>query len=967
MVEQLKNISTENVAHHRSILENVRNKIPYLSSAVQQTTLISQIEKARQPTLEKFQDLKKETDKQSKIFIQRSSLYTTVCLLHSWCNNGIATQEDDNKLKLIVKNLSTHNNSGFFSIRKAMKKYFPQLPSIRMFFLYFLFIGWLPNLYIQRSLNKILDYSRVRLKKGDNLPLLGNKLLATLNTYLSDYNRTVQRFRDDKTNLIGDRDAFIKKELHKQELLGYPSIDHLHKNFARAASREDTRPSFRALSNPIKKFQLLNYKLLKQYANFPRTLLLPFAFTIGIIPYLVARITEFIPNRVIKTAHSSIIKYFMPTVIKNTLEAVSQPEFSHAINSFLCDVIQDLLNEMNKRPEEKSIDETPNIVNEALNQEIKKFSELVYTLLKNEPYKTQEELQYIKKHGPDPKSNLERLLKLLTTKGYVDRAWITPIFIEALHLNIVDGFNLLFAKPERLEEYLCNLIVLLNKVFDYVPDPNTTEGRALKEEMKEKQKRREKLVDEVIEKGINLATEDKLNESLYMLSRHQKENLLVSYRKIQKKASDRLPNLSQDAVDILNSSNYVHLTSVQAKHAKEDIEKAMRDIERLFISVSNVLSNENGPVKSQMTRHLRSFLQDEQTLKDSIIKINHLHDRKEGLKLIKTELEKLKHTLESPFQTSSNQIAAIENHLIKLNQINKDHQFDLIIAEYKKLEDQLKKIQAHSVFATKLQEILNTTFFSNNLIFILAKAQKEYLLHLSSKSKEQALVRARNKMLAFLKHLESFSFPQDVHEIKLAMKKILEAQNPSQLNEDYKNALSLVRKKIAKHKSLNQDEQDVLPNYFDKCKVTIEKHLAAFPMMTQETLTELIKQAELLTMTVEKMQKSLDGIGKQGFTDNIDMVTIVKILGSMASFGVGYLGVISKSLSIGLGTTALGSTIFTPIGGIKKLASSAAVPLAKSTADSAYGIITNQSFYEGLIHAYMKQFIDYVKKTKGHL
>lgn len=976
MAESVKSIGNASFAQQKSIFEKVKNKVSYFKP-VSHTDLISQIEREKNPTLEKIQDLKKETDSQSKKFVEKASLYTTVSLLHFFSNNGTSSLNDDNKFRLIVKDLSSKKNPGFFSIVSAMKSYFPNLSSFKIFFFYFLFAGWLPNLYIERSLDKILHFSRNKLKEGYNLPVLGSKLLGTANTYLANYNRTVQRFRDDKKNPIGDRDSFIRQELKRPELLEYPSVDHLHKYFAKAASREETRPSFRYLSNPIRKFQLLDFQFLKKHLNFVRTILMPFTIIICIIPYFIARMTEYIPNWIIKKVQTILISYSMPCVLKNTLESVSQSGFTHSINTVLCQVIQDLLTEMKKKPEEKTIDDTPNIVNESLDKDIHKFSELLYTLLTNEPCKTQESLQYFKEHGPECKSWMEKFIRSATQKGWLDRQMITPIFVASLHAFIVDGFNLLFAKPEKLEQYLCTLIALLNKLFEYVPDPESDEGKALLEEMKEKHKRREKLVDDLIEKGINIATEDKVNEyfptCLNMLSKHQKENLLLAYRKAQMKASDKIPNIDRDAADILNTSGIVQPNAIQAKHAKEDIQKAMRDMERLFISIGNVISEHNDPVKAKMTNHLKPFMKNEQILKDCIIQINRLHDRKENLKLIKTHAESLKTSI-ATFSNNPKQLAAIEDILLKLTEINKkqkEPQFDKIMTEYNKLYDQLKKIKTHDIVAGELEKLLTTTFFTNNLIFKLAKAQKEYLLNPASKNNEQILSSARDKTQTFLKQLESLGYLEDINEIKSAMKKILDAQHAYQIEELYQNALSCVRKKMVKHKSLNQDEQTVLSSHFEKCGRNIEKYLSDFPKMLQETHNELIKHAEILTSTVEQMQKSLGDIGKQGLADKLDAITITKILGSIASFSAGYLSYIGKALSLAAGFSALGSTVITPsgmgIGAGKILASKIAVPIAKSAVDSTWGVVTNPSFYEGLIHAYMRQFINYVKEIKGNL
>lgn len=951
MVEPIKPIACNSVPPNPAIFGEVKKSKP----TAPQTELISDIEKARLPTIQKKGPLKEETDYQAKKFVEKSSLYTSVCLLHSFCNDGPVTQDADRNISKVVKELSKQKSPGFFSIRKAMNKYFPQLSFFRMFFLYFSVLWWLPKFYIERSIDPILEFSRTHSKDGNNLPILGSNLLGTMNTYLADYNRTVQRFRDCKENPLGDRDGYVRQELHKPELLGYPSIDLLHKDFAKAASRKNIRPAFRGFSDPIKKLQFLDFVFLTKTAAPIRTILLPITFILGIIPYLLARVIEFIPNKIIKKCHPFLIKYFTPTVMKSTLDAVSKPGFSHAINSFLCDVIQDLLIEMKKKPEERSIEEIPNVVNEALSKDIRKFSELVYALLKNEPYKTQEELQHIKEHGPDPKSFLERLAKLLTSKGYLDRSLIDPTFVDALHANIIEGFNLLFSKPERLEEYLCKLIVLLNTVFEYDPDPNSEEGKALLEEMTEKQNRREQLVNEVIKKGINLASDDYINSAMNILSRNQKENILVSYRKILKKASDNLPEIAQDSLDILHSSGLDQPNSSQIKIAEVDIDKTMRDLLRFFTSISNLIPHEDGPVKSKMEKHLKPFLESENALKNCILQIKDLHDQKDGLKTLTEELQNLKHTFAST-ENSSKKILKVKELLRKLNEINKKHQFDHILLEYKEFEDQLKKIDFHKEFSESLQELLTTTFFSNNLIHNLAKAQKDCLLHPNSESNQQALIIARNKVQNCLRQIESNESSQDVLEIKLAMKKLLDSQHPQHLEEVYKDLQSLVRKKIAKHKSLHRDEQTVLPKFYETFSTTCEKQILDYPNLTKVTHKELIKQAEILKTTVEKMQLSLGDIQKQSYTEKIDTAAIAKLLSAVASIATYYLGFFKTSIGLGL----VASRLALP-GIVKRAANSIFVPLAKSTADNAYGVITNQPFYEGLIHAYMRQFIDYQK------
>jgi hypothetical protein len=616
---------------------------------------------------------------------------------------------------------------------------------------------------------------------------------------------------------------------------------------------------------------------------------------------------------------------------------------------------------MQKRPEEKNIEDIPNIVNEALCEKIRKFSQLVYTLLKEEPYTTQEELKYLKHHGPDPQSFLERILKLFTSKGYIDRNLITPIFIDAFCTNIEDGFNYFCARPEKLEEYLFNLITLLNRVFDHIPDSNTSEGKALLEEMQEKQKRREKLVREAITKGIAQASDDKIADITGVgMTKHQYENLLISYRKLQKRATSKergLPKIEEDVRAIFDST-FVYPTVAQAFQAKQQIEKTMLDIERLFIAISNVMSTENGPVRRRMVKDLKVFVQDERTLKDAIIAIKAKHDQKVSSQSLVEELRNLTLTI-----NTKPSLSVIERHLQRLNEINKNHQFDEILVECKNLEKQLQKIKQHHTFARRLQEILRTSFFKNNILQTLAKVQKDYSNNPRSAKIASRRNRIKEEIQAVLTELENVVTETDLQEIIRAINNILNSSAPK-VNQAYESAISLIEKKIAEHNASHTNEINILPICYINVKKHIETHTATIPNTLESINTELIQQIEILQTTVDKMQRSVSDIGKHSFIDSLDGITISKILASLSSFGSSLFGLFPY-FSIGLGTVSLASTFITPSGIARNAASSVAVPLAERAAKNGYNLaITNDVFYEGLFRAFMRSFIDYIKETE---
>ncbi|NGX36606.1 MAG: hypothetical protein K1000chlam1_01455, partial [Candidatus Anoxychlamydiales bacterium] len=699
------NTNTANLTQ-QSWVSKIREKVPFIPAAVKQSDLISEIQSARHPLDNKNLGLEEKTNTEANKFIKHSTLYIKVNFFHSYCNAGDKTADADKLYRLAVKDLSRYNNPGIIRIRRVMKKYFPHLSLFRMLFFNLLFISWRPQKYIQKSIDKTLSFSRFELHQGDYLPDLGSKLISEANTFLANYNRSIERFRDDPNNTLGDRDEYVQKELRKPEILGYKSIDKFYKKFANAASRDDIRVRFAPLSSRIKKLQLLDYKLLKNYANIVRVALMPITITLGIVPLILAKVLEFIPDRIAKKGHSYLIASFMPSMLDNTLEAVARPGFTHAINSFLCDVLEDLLKEMDKAPKDRELKDIPNVVNEALSEDIKQFSEHLFTLLTREPYKSQDELKHITKYGLEPSSPLERFFKFFTSKHYVDRAWTKDIFVnKALHPSIIEGFNFLFAQPEKLEEYLCNLMEMLNKIYDHVPDANTEEGRALLDEQIEKQKRREKLVDKAIEKGINLATDNIFNigsgaEKILSLlpfniinigslglTKSEQVDLIDSYKKIKQRATKLLPDIASDAKDILNSSGHLDPTSSQAKQAKEDIDTAIKDIERLFVAVSNVMPDENSATKRVINRKLRGFLNKEYSLKESILNINDLHEQLNGLKEIEVELIKFNKTLSRLPSNIEKQMAVTKKHIDRLEEINFKNQFNPIIKTYIELAD----------------------------------------------------------------------------------------------------------------------------------------------------------------------------------------------------------------------------------------------------------------------------------------
>nr|NGX33217.1 hypothetical protein [Candidatus Anoxychlamydiales bacterium] len=382
------------------------------SKTISQVELISNLEtKAPITKPLSIEERREKTNAATQEFVIKSTIFAIGSFLYKWCNVGDKDTDVDRKLLYIVRDLSKCKSPGFREIRTVMKRYFKNLSFFRMAFFYCTFVSWVPKLYISTTVNKLLDTSRKKLNDGKNLPDLGSRVVKTANSYLANYNNAVDRFRDDETNPTGDRDKYVKEHLQHPKILGFDSVEVLNSEFAKAASKEGMRPGVNYLSKIVKKIQLLEFKIL---SKIPKVLLLPLkaaTFTLGAIPYILAKLLEIPPNVIINIFHKSMIKSYGPSILEDSLKAVNRSGFTHAINCFLSDIIEDALIEMKKGPYEKTTEEPPKYVDKALSSDIKKFSEFLFTLITREQYQTKDELKRIQKNGLVPKSGIERFLK----------------------------------------------------------------------------------------------------------------------------------------------------------------------------------------------------------------------------------------------------------------------------------------------------------------------------------------------------------------------------------------------------------------------------------------------------------------------------------------------------------------------------------------------------------------------------
>jgi len=289
-----------------------------------------------------------------------------------------------------------------------------------------------------------------------------------------------------------------------------------------------------------------------------------------------------------------------------------------------------------------------------------------------------------------------------------------------------------------------------------------------------------------------------------------------------------------------------------------------------------------------------------------------------------------------------------------------------MIDEYQFLSDQFNKIQTHFNYISFLKQTLTNTFFKNGLLFELAKAQKEYLNSPASVNRARRLKDLNKKMINILNTLEPIAEDTDISEMKDVIRKILVCPDSQKLKLAYKNAKELFEQKLLKHNSLIKDEKQILKTTcLKKCKSTIKKQENQFPALFKDTHKKLKQNAQIFNDTIAKLKEITMNIDKKKHL-GYNGTTIAQVAGSALSGAIGYglyfSNPILSAASLSSSAILLASTKLRPLRWAAT--NKAAVPLAKSSADSAYSVITNSAFYEGLIHAYMKDFIEYTKKSK---
>jgi len=750
--------------------------------------------------------LKKQTQIQAQELKTKASLYATVNLLNFLCNPN-SSKNDDQNLKLIIRDLFKPSNPGFRKIYKTMKQYIPNISYVKMLFFYYTFAFLLPKLYINASIEKILHFTREKISEKDKLLDFIIKSFNTFKSYLSDYNKSIEKFKNDDNASNLNRDQYVNYELKEFETLGYKSIDSLYQNFF------STIFSFNFFSSNIYKFQMLEFGFL----NNKYKKIQPIAYFLGIVPYYCFKIFEKILNTINKKAHSSIMKILLPKIIQSIVS--NNKDITYTINKLLCTVYQNALDEFEKNPENNPII-IPDIqdmpIKEMVDNElICELLEQIYTLLIKELCKTREDLKNPNIFDQLLDGGLIQIIKYLMPTYKV---LSTKSNIYITHINKVDAYNILCIKPDKLEESLKELITQLNNIFDPLLDQDNEPPISAKE----LQEKRTILQNQLIEN---------LKGFFSPPPSWQKGKFLLSCKTL-KVISDKLP----DALDP-NDQN---------------IKNNILYTEELFKSIYDIYS-QSDPGKNSMEKCLQSFLDKKNEIDYKISQIK---------KMLEISFVNLKKILEElDFNLNNFSISTIElqiqNILLcikQLKKINKNSELNKITANYQVFYNRIEK---HHKLAFELQKLILPLSFKSSALFQFMQSQRAVLLDSSSPTAQENLQKEEKEIEEILNNLQILQMSEE--DIKIITDQILKISNASlnEINDIYEETLKLIENKI-----LENNRSCI--NLFIECKTkTNERIKNLIPSLELENSKTLKSNIDDLNSLSKEIKTSLINIDMQ--------------------------------------------------------------------------------------------------------
>ncbi len=916
--------------------------ISSLTPAQRQRQIAYDLEKAENPkTVEprNQEKMKEATEFHADIFKKKTLTCSLVQGIYFFMNNTIG---DFNKVRRIVKDVFAHETlfadtsawniiSNFrkaLLIKNSMQKHFAEkkLSSWKILTYYFLLNSIFDlRSWLDHAIDGILKDAR-DLKAKQNLPEALKTILEGASAYIAVYNKMIERFTNDKEHLPADKDKCLKYLLENEAYIDGKKQSDVQKDFGNTVTR-----------------WIKDVEYFHKRANFFLT------------RWIDTGLSRFM-KRVIK---KFVIDNAVPAMLRNTIESMGSSSFVHALNETGSELIQEFLKDLDIDPKLKKPDDVykVDVADDQLKDKIITLGKHIFTLLYQEPNKTQEELQ---KNGK---------------KGLRETYIIEPIVVESVISNAaLIGYNIL-CDQKRVEKYLSLIMELMDKIYDEAPDYATLEGQKILKKQQNVRNRFTELKDELTDKLVERSTQDFIYEKAGWLSQNQKTDLEMYYKNIKAAAFENAPDSSKSFMTTLiekaqrleEDSHYAFPSEEQLNESEQRNAELIKSFSAFRIILDNLKPKSNGALRKEVNRHFEPILKLQEITTKKMLRIKKDHSTIRALKQIEIELKKLEQTILSISNIAlEDQKEVIANSLTEIHKLNKENQYDNIVNEYIKLENHLTLVIAHEKSAN-LANILLPENYQKSLIHELVQAQKTCLNNPTSTKYQKQLKNAKDKIIHQIIVPIKECFEDDETKINNIMNAIIESRTLEQLTQAEKQAIITADILKQYHKKSKITEQNVLPIFFDNCKTELNSQLISLP----ERLADLYKELQTLTQEISQdMTKLSDAIKNIADSSHLNSSTNFKDLLTITNAAGITLGLLKQPNFFGL-ANQLTTKIAAPIIGItaaqtaKKLTivpaavhaiSKAAKPIARKYVNSAYKLATNQTFYQGLIYTLMSEF-----------
>jgi hypothetical protein len=935
--DEVKNDKTQSIAKRAMDLtakffSSITHNIPFATKTLseQHREIVTTIEDNLKPPIKEAVTLD-EKIKLTNINISRFTKKTYLCSLVQ----GIYYISNHDTLNLtkvieIINEIESKKTLTLRSVSSSIKKHLPQLSYFTIAKNYFLLTyitnleGWL-NLFF----TDILSFVRKSLKDGKKLPDAGKKILESFNIYIALYNKKIDQFRDDRSNLPAQRDACIIQLFNNEKYLEGKSEKELQMLFSKNIVEKFV---------DIKFFRKPFLKNDNTKCNF-------------IAEYLDKKVNKFIKL----ILRSFLLDNIIPTMVNNSIEAIDSSVFKEAINQTLSDLMKDMLDDLEKPIKDKSdinLDR-PDIVGDDLKNIFNELTTNIFKTLRREKYKTQEDLNSIKE------------------RSYFEKK-VDKSIEEALKEGLAKGYNIL-CQEDNSEKYLAQIAELLTKIYDSPLKEGSIEEGKQKEHQKNLEKRFNTTKDILIKKFVELSVDDEVNILFGYLAKGQKEALEFFYRKVKhqvdKDKDSSLNDLLKEA-DLLNELIKLELNESNIKNSKEKLKSLLENIMSFIEKIDNFKPKGNGALQKKLDKNFGPIVLKEieivkklENLQKILTKTYALLDIDERLKKIKLSIENLKNF--DFIQQKKN----LSNHIIELQKINisdKTNEILTTLIKYRNEVDEILNNQKNIDILNSIKQKKPIKSSIDHLIETMIESFK-YPSNLIMKNDLQL---SKSKIENEIKKITN---ENDKNDLQQKLKDILSARTYLQLAESRKDFEDEIDKKIRKNEADKKNNtnlifvtsNNLLKHFKDKLNIipkTFENYHKKTIDLSKDFILNL-NELKNLILNIEENHKLTKLIKLNDLNSLLNIIRLPINVFSTAISGM-YVAPLIPILNPYIATPLAAAFGF---GFSERIATRTISNLTKNPTakyvsqialdyvNSAYELFTNQTFYRGLTHSFMLQ------------